>query len=67
MHVKYQLNRDKRVKYHSYVAGVCYIITSTLYIDRSLPDYVINVVGKNIKYVIVVILSPQSYNLVGPM
>ena len=35
--------------------------------DHSLPDYVINVVGKNIKYVIVVPLSPPSYNLVGPI
>ena len=34
-------------------------------IDHSLSDYVINAVGKNIKYVIVGILSPQSYNLVG--
>ena len=35
--------------------------------DPSLPDYVINVVGKIIKYVIVVTLSPQSYNLGGPI
>ena len=34
MHVKYQLNRDKHVKYHSYVAGVCYIMTSTLLTTR---------------------------------
>ena len=51
----------------SQLCGRCMLHNHIDAIDRLLPDYVINVVGKNIKYVIVVILSPQSYNLVGPM
>ena len=41
MHVKYQLNRDKHVKYHSYVAGHIDAI------DHSLPDYIISVLENN--------------------
>ena len=45
MHVKYRLNRDKHVKYHSYVAGVLYNHIDA--IDHSLPDYVISVMGNH--------------------
>ena len=66
MHVKYRLNQDKHVKYHCYVAGACYIITSTLSTTHCLVMQLVYW-ETIIKYVIVVILSPQSYNLVGPM
>ena len=47
MHVKYQPNRDKHVKYHSDACGRCMLYNHIDAIDHSLPDYVISVLGNN--------------------
>ena len=60
MHVLFCVNKDIIIirYYYNHIDAIG---------EHSLSDYVVNVVGKIIKYVIVVILSAQSYNLVGPM